>query len=110
MPGAKKKPRSHFKRYSPEFREQMVALMRAGRVPTQLSKEFGVSVSTLTSWMWRARIEAGEEEGLTQNERAELAELRRENARLREEREILKKFAAWSAQESNWTLKKRSGS
>lgn len=110
MPGAKKKPRSHYKRYTPEFKEQMVALMRAGRTPTELSKEFGISVSTLTSWMWRARIDAGEVEGLTQDERAELAELRRENSKLREEREILKKFAAWSAQESNWSPKKRSGS
>ncbi len=98
------------KYYSPEFKERMVELMRSGRGAAQLSKEFGVSQSTLTSWMWRARIEAGEVEGLTKDERSELAELRRENAKLREEREILKKFAAWSAQESNWTPKKRSGS
>lgn len=102
--------KSKRKYYAPEFKERMVELMRSGRTPTQLSKEFGVSVSTLTSWMWRARIEAGEVEGLTKDEKSELAELRRENAKLREEREILKKFAAWSAQEANWTPKKRSGS
>jgi len=102
--------KSKRKYYAPEFKERMVELMRSGRTPTQLSKEFGVGVSTLTSWMWRARIEAGEVEGLTKDERSELAELRRENAKLREEREILKKFAAWSAQEANWTPKKRSGS
>ena len=106
MAASKKKK----KYYAPEFKERMVELMRSGRTPTQLSKEFGVHVSTLTSWMWRARIEAGEVEGLTKDERSEIAELRKENAKLREEREILKKFAAWSAQEANWTPKKRSGS
>jgi transposase len=49
-------------------------------------------------------------DGLTTDERAELAVLRRENRRLREERDILKKFAAWSAQEMDPTLTKRSGS
>jgi transposase len=104
---ATKKKRKY---YSPEFKERMVELMRSGRGPASLAPEFGVSLSTLTSWMWRARIEAGEIDGVTNDERTELAELRRENAKLREEREILKKFAAWSVQEANGTNKKRSGS
>ncbi len=104
------RPRVKRKYYAPEFKAQMVELMRSGRTPTTLAEEFGVHVTTLTTWKWRAAIEAGEVEGLTKDERSELAELRRENAKLREEREILKKFAAWSAQESNWTPKKRSGS
>ena len=52
----------------------------------------------------------GEFEGLTSDEKAELARLRREVAELREEKEILKKFAAWSAKEANWNPRKRSGS
>jgi transposase len=106
MPAAKKKRRY----YASEFKEQVVNLMRTGRSPESISAEYGVHVSTLRTWMWRARVDAGEVEGLTTDERAELAELRRENAKLREEREILKKFAAWSAQEANWSTKKRSGS
>jgi transposase len=82
--------KSKRKYYAPEFKERMVELMRTGRPATQLSKEFGVSVSTLTSWLWRAKVEAGEVEGLTMDERAELAKLRREVATLREEKEILK--------------------
>jgi transposase len=106
MPGAKKKRRF----YATEFKAQVVQLMRAGRSAESISAEYGVHVSTLRTWLWRARVDAGEVEGLTTEERAELAQLRRENAKLREEREILKKFAAWSAQEANWSTKKRSDS
>ena len=63
-----------------------------------------------STWVSQARVDKGERDGLTTDEKAELARLRREVSELREEKEILKKFAAWSAQEANWTPRKRSGS
>jgi transposase len=89
----------------------MVELARSGRSPESLEKEFGVTAPTIRSWMRQADRDSGARaDGLTTDERAELAVLRRENRRLREERDILKKFAAWSAQEMDPTLTKRSGS
>ena len=72
------------KRYSAELQEQLVRLARSGRSPKELSREYEPS-----------------------DERDELARLRRENARLKEEREIFSKAAAWFAQE---TEKKSKGS
>jgi len=98
------------KHYPPEYRRRIVELIRAGRKPAELVREFKVPHSTIARWMKQAEVDAGEREGLTTDEKAELARLRREVAELREEKEILKKFAAWSAQEANWTPRKRSGS
>ena len=88
-------------RYAPEFRRQMVDLVRAGRTPASLSKEFGPSAWTIGLWVKRAARDAGKGDGgLTSAEREELTRLRRENKRLKEEREILSKAAAWFATES----------
>jgi transposase len=75
-----------------------------------VSREFKVPTTSIHRWVAQAAVDTGEREGLTTDDKAELARLRRENAELREEKEILKKFAAWSAQEANWTPKKRSDS
>ena len=97
--------------YSPEFRARMIELVRAGRSPTSLAKDFAPSAQTIANWVKQADLDEGKRnDGLTTDERAELAQLRRENRTLREERDILKKFAAWSAQEANWNTKKRSDS
>lgn len=97
--------------YSPEFRQRMIELVRAGRTPANLAKDFAPSAQTIANWVKQADLDAGKRsDGLTTDDRAELAQLRRENKVLREEREILKKFAAWSVQESNRTPAKRSGS
>ena len=89
----------------------MVELVRSGRSPEKLETEFGVTAPTIRAWVQQADLDGGaRSDGLTTEEKAELAALRRENKQLREEREILKKFAAWSVQESNWTPPKRSGS
>jgi transposase len=102
--------RTH-KPYPAEYRAQMVELVRSGRSPESLEKEFGVTATTIRSWMRQADRDSGARtDGLTTDERAELAALRRENRRLQEERDILKKFAAWSAQEMSSTPPKRSGS
>lgn len=88
-------------RYTPEFKRQMVGLVRSGRTPASLSKEFGPSAWTIVLWAKQAARDAGSGDGgLTSAEREELARLRRENRRLKEEREILSKAAAWFATES----------
>lgn len=97
--------------YSPEFRKRMIELVRAGRSPASLAKDFEPSAQTIANWVKQADLDEGKRsDGLTTDDREELAKLRRENKVLREERDILKKFAAWSAQEANWNTKKRSDS
>ena len=88
-------------RYPPEFREQIVELVHAGRRPKELAREFEPSEQTIRNWIKRADLESGRRtDGLTTEERGELRRLRRENRQLKLEREILKK-AAWFARESN---------
>ncbi len=95
-------------RYPAELQEQMVRLVRAGRTPKELGREFEPSEQTIRNWVKQAELDEGtRSDGLTRDERQELARLRRENARLKEEREILSKAAAWFAQE---TEKKSKGS
>jgi transposase len=89
----------------------MIELVRAGRTPASLAKDFAPSAQTIANWVKQAdRDEGKRNDGLTTDERDELAALRREVRTLREEREILKKFAAWSVQEASRTPPKRSGS
>ena len=97
--------------YSPEFRQQMVELVKAGRRPEELSREFEPTAQTIHNWVKQTDRDAGvRSDGLTSSEREELRNLRRENKRLRVEREILKKAAAWFAQESDSVPPKRSSS
>ncbi len=96
------------KGYSAEFREQMVRLVRSGRTPEELGREFEPSAQAIRNWAKQAELDAGTRtDGLRTEEREELTRLRRENARLKEEREILSKAAAWFAQETD---KKSKGS
>ena len=88
--------------YPPEFRRRIVALVRAGRSPQQLAKEFEPTAQAISNWVKQADLDQGSrDDGLTSTEREELQRLRRENRRLKEEREILKKAAAWFARETN---------
>jgi transposase len=97
--------------YPPEYRRRIVELARSGRSIYSLAEEFEASSQTITNWVRQAERDAGERtDGLTTAERDELVRLRRENRQLREEREILKKAAAWFAQESASTPPRRSGS
>lgn len=97
-------------RYTPEFKRQMVDLARSGRSPASLSKEFGPSAWTIALWVKQAARDVGKGDGgLSSAEREELSRLRRENKRLKEEREILSKAAAWFATESG-PSKRSSGS
>jgi transposase len=87
--------------YPPEFRQQMVELTRAGRTPEELSREFEPSAQAIRNWVAQAdRDEGRRADGLTTPEREELRRLKRENRRLRQEREILAKAAAWFARET----------
>ena len=88
--------------YPREFRQQMVELVRAGRTPGELAKEFEPSDQTIRNWGAQADRDEGQRgDGLTTQEREELARLRRENKQLRSEREILSKAAAWFARETD---------
>jgi transposase len=87
--------------YPPEFREQMVELVRSGRSPEELAREFEPSAQAIRNWVNQTdRNEGRGSDGLTSAERDELRRLRRENRRLRQEREILAKAAAWFARET----------
>ena len=87
--------------YPPEFREQAVRLVReSGKKMTEVARELGVSVESLRTWVRRQEIEEGKRNGLKATEREELERLRRENRILREEREILRKAAAFFVQET----------
>ena len=88
------------KSYPPEFRRKMVELVRAGRRPTELAKEFEPSAQSIRNWVRQADLDEGRRsDGLTSAEREELRRLRKENRNLRIEREILGKAAAWFARE-----------
>jgi transposase len=87
--------------YPPEFREQMVELVRTGRSPEELAQEFEPSAGSIRNWVRQADLDDGRRtDGLTTEEQEELRRLRRENRQLRLEREILKKAAAWFARET----------
>jgi transposase len=97
--------------YPPEFRQQMVQLVKAGRTPRELSREFEPTAQTIVNWVKQSDLDGGvRSDGLTSSEREELRTLRREVKQLKVEREILKKAAAWFAQESESVPPKRSSS
>jgi len=97
--------------YAPEFRQQLIALVESGRTPEELSREFEPSAQTIRNWVQRAARDGGmRTDGVTSAEREELTRLRREVRRLKQERDILSKAAAWFARETNTIPSSSTGS
>jgi transposase len=89
--------------YPAEFRAEAVRLVReGGRTLSDVAQSLGVTTESLRQWLKQADLDAGRRsDGLTSDEREELRLLRRENQRLRQEKEILKRAAAFFAAETN---------
>ena len=95
--------------YDAEMRRRIVELARSGRTVASLAQEFEPTETTIRNWVRQAALDTGlRKDGLTTEERQELNQLRRENRTLREERDILKKAAAWFAQETGATPRRPS--
>ena len=103
-------PKTHLP-YASEYRRRLIELVRAGRAPGELAKEFEPTAQTIRNWVAQEDLDEGRRhDGLTTDERVELNRLRRENRVLREEREILSKAAAWFATETGSVPSRRSNS
>jgi transposase len=95
--------------YPPQMRQKILDLVRAGRTPSSLAREFEPTATTIRNWVAQAARDAGQRsDGLSTDDRTELNQLRREVRTLREERDILKKAAAWFAQETGATPRRPS--
>jgi transposase len=88
--------------YPPEFRAEAVAMVRSGRPFREVAAALGMNEQSLRNWVKQADVDQGKrQDGLTTEEREELRQLRRENARLRQERDFLKRAAAFFAAETD---------
>ena len=89
------------RRFTKEFKADAVALvLDGGRPVAHVAQDLGIGATSLGNWVRQARIDRGDRPGLTTEERAELVRLRRENSKLRMERELLKRATAFWVQES----------
>jgi transposase len=98
MEQRKTRPRRSF---TPEFKAEIVGLCQRGdRTIGQVSRDFDLTETAVRAWVHQAEIDGGVREGLTTEERQELSALRRENRRLKEDVEILKRATAFFAKET----------
>ncbi|WP_419992670.1 transposase [Streptomyces boninensis] len=96
----KKKPRPR-RSFTPEFKAEIVELCRRGdRSVGQVAKDFDLTETAVRLWVSQAKVDGGEEPGLTSDERVELARLRQENRRLRQDVDVLKRATAFFANET----------
>lgn len=87
--------------YPAEFKREAVRLVEAGQTPEEVHERLGCSAQAIRNWVKQAKVDAGKAEGLSSVEREELKQLRRENKQLRQDREILKKAAAFFAKDAD---------
>jgi transposase len=99
------KPHTPKPPYPAQFREQMIELVRAGRKPGELAKEFGCHATSIMNWMRQADEATGivATGALSASERQELIELRRKLRQVQMERDILAKATAWFANNGDKT-------
>jgi transposase len=103
--------RKHPRSYPPEFRRKIIELARSGCRLDELAREFSLAPQTVRNWCKQHELDAGvRTDGLTSEERAEFAKLKRENKRLTIENDILSKAAAWFARETSSIPDKHSNS
>jgi transposase len=96
------KQRRTRREFTEEFKRDAVELVRtSGRPIAHIAAELGIYDSTLGNWVRQDRIDRGEQDGLTSDEQTRLAELERENARLRMERDLLKRTVAFWVKEQS---------
>src|ERR671921_1649767 len=94
--------RRNRRQFAAEFKRDAVELVRtSGRPIAQIAHELGIYDSTLGNWVRQDRIDRGEREGLTTEERARLRQLEAENTRLRMERDLLKRTVAFWVREQS---------
>lgn len=96
----RKKPRAR-RSFTPEFKAEIVELCQRGdRTVAQVARDFDLTETAVRAWVRQAETDAGERPGLTSDERAELTRLRRENGRLQQDVDILKRATAFFAKET----------
>ena len=93
-----RRPRRSF---AEQYKAEVVDLCRhSGKSMAEIARDLDLTESSVRRWVSQAEIDAGRQEGLTTDERAELARLRKENRVLREERDILRRATAFFAKET----------
>jgi transposase len=98
----RQRPQRTRRGFTKEFKRDAVELVHStGRPIAAVARELGIYDSTLGNWVRQDRIDRGEQEGLTTEEQARLRELERENARLRMERDLLKRTVAFWVTETS---------
>ena len=96
-----RQPRSR-RQFTAEFKRDAVELVRTtGRPIAEIARELGIYDSTLGNWVRQDRIDHGEQDGLSSDEQARLRALERENAKLRMERDLLKRTVAFWVKEQS---------
>jgi transposase len=87
--------------FTKEFKAEVVELVRQpGNTAASVARDLDLTETAVRAWVNQAEVDDGTRDGLSSAERAELAQLRKENRVLREERDILKRATAFFARET----------